>query len=638
MPEERNDQEHFQPIPSPFDVRIQEADLYITHGLYEEAASAYRDLLEDIKNGDLDGPEKNRLILLVQEKLNRAVEESSSDDSDISVTPASKPLKSDPALVFNQGLALQDVGLFEEAMAEFRRAIEMNYRMADAYEHYGDCVLALGKPEEAVESFEKALELDLPDERRKEVVLKVAEVAEILSDYQRAFEYYNEVVLSSDEKYIHIEEKLVRVKEKLKEEHLEKLERFIELGDVVESRVILEILAKELDATPKELLPYCERLSFSIEEIFPAIETLEGSTGDLSLPDSQVSGRQRGKKSSISVVKELGLPDIDSPRKAFKRPKSISGRIEDHEYVGKQLHGVDPELLPEIISRDKSSEYDIVAAVAEGSTSLVFKVKEAGSGRTFTAQSLVETVGRFYNDLSFYVKWARIISNMWCKQVAVVRDIAVLDDRPFLIYEHLGHSLVMVLEEKESLPVEQFLIIAHNILKGVAYCHSHLGLDEAIHKVYHLDLRPSRIVWDTTRPHRQKIINQGLVSLMAEGKGDPLEYGLFDLPHHLLAYKAPEQFNPEILRKLHRPPVCTDIYALGVIMYEMLTGCVPFIGPTYDDFMKQHLNRYPIPPKVLVSTIPEELDAVILKCLRKKPMERWRSVTELELALEKIKV
>lgn len=641
MSEEHTEQEHFQPIPSPFDVRIQEADLYITHGLYDEAASAYQNLLEDIKNGDLDSKEKNRLILLVQEKLNKAIDKSTSGEIESPVPPAQPESEEvDPARFFNEGLALKDVDLFEEAIAEFERAVKMGHDKFECYEQIVECALALEKNEQALEFVEKILELEEIDEQeRDKAKLRAAEIADRAGDYQRSFEYYSELWLKDPEAYGEVKERLDDIKEKLKKEHMDRLKQFIELGDIVECRVLLEILAKELDATKEELSPYCEKLGFPVSDIFLDIVPVDGKVDTLAGDAHKRDTSSERKKTSVQVVKELGLPDVERPgTRPAPRASSKGFDISDPSLIGTKLKTIEQDLLPPLLRKESAGEYTVVRGVGEGNTCLALEVKESGSGRTFIAQGLVAASGKIANNVEFYVKWATVISNMNCKQLAKIHDVAILDKRPFLIMEHLGPSLDKVLEENDALPVEMVLEISHNLLKGIAYCHTHLGLDGERHKVYHLDLRPSRILWDPRRKGRQKVINQGLLTLLAGDIDSSLCYGIFDCPHHLLAYKAPEQFQPELLLKLHRPPVCTDIYAIGVVMYEMLTGCTPFVGPTYDDYMTQHLTRYPIPPKVLVSTIPEDLDAIVLKCLRKKPMERWRSVTELELALEKVKI
>jgi serine/threonine protein kinase len=103
-----------------------------------------------------------------------------------------------------------------------------------------------------------------------------------------------------------------------------------------------------------------------------------------------------------------------------------------------------------------------------------------------------------------------------------------------------------------------------------------------------------------------------------------------------LAYMAPELFNRAPARMPDKMKQAADLYSFGLVFYQALTGKLPFEGPSPEDFKKQHNEQYPVPPRVFISSIPAKLDKAILKCLHKDPKKRWRTPTELDLALEKI--
>ncbi len=105
-----------------------------------------------------------------------------------------------------------------------------------------------------------------------------------------------------------------------------------------------------------------------------------------------------------------------------------------------------------------------------------------------------------------------------------------------------------------------------------------------------------------------------------------------------LAYMAPEQFHRSPARMPDKMKQAADIYSFGLVFYKALTGKLPFKGPSPEDFKKQHTEKYPVPPRVFISSIPAKLDEAILKCLHKDPKKRWRTPTELDLALEKIAI
>ena len=88
-------------------------------------------------------------------------------------------------------------------------------------------------------------------------------------------------------------------------------------------------------------------------------------------------------------------------------------------------------------------------------------------------------------------------------------------------------------------------------------------------------------------------------------------------------YMAPEQIQGK------RGDVRTDVYALGIILYELLTGTVPFHGDNALSVMNQHLTAIPISPRKLQSSIPPKIEAIIFKSIRRNPDERYQSASEL---------
>lgn len=99
---------------------------------------------------------------------------------------------------------------------------------------------------------------------------------------------------------------------------------------------------------------------------------------------------------------------------------------------------------------------------------------------------------------------------------------------------------------------------------------------------------------------------------------------------------APEQFERSPAKMTDKMKQATDLYTFGLILYRTITGKLPFEGPSPEDFKVQHAEKYPIPPRVYVSRIPLKLDEAILRCLHKDPKKRWRTPTELDLALDRI--
>jgi len=81
--------------------------------------------------------------------------------------------------------------------------------------------------------------------------------------------------------------------------------------------------------------------------------------------------------------------------------------------------------------------------------------------------------------------------------------------------------------------------------------------------------------------------------------------------------------------------VFTDIYQFGTLFYEILTGVQAFQASSFEEYEIQHCDQYPTPPKVWRTDIPEDINDMIMKCLERDPMKRWRNATQLSLIFEK---
>jgi serine/threonine-protein kinase len=200
-----------------------------------------------------------------------------------------------------------------------------------------------------------------------------------------------------------------------------------------------------------------------------------------------------------------------------------------------------------------------------------------------------------------------------------------------VVREYLPSSLGELLSKNGALPVWLAVSLAYQIIEALGYLHLHMGQDKEIRKIFHLDLRPSRVLLDREKG-MVKIYNGGIWASMETA--NKAETALRKLPPTFLCYRAPEQFRPYLGRR--RPPVFTDIYLFGTVFYEMLTGNPAFQAASYEEYEIQHCDQYPTPPKVWRPEIPEELNALIMKCLETDPIKRWRSATQLSLALEKL--
>jgi serine/threonine protein kinase len=210
-----------------------------------------------------------------------------------------------------------------------------------------------------------------------------------------------------------------------------------------------------------------------------------------------------------------------------------------------------------------------------------------------------------------FLQEARLAAKVRHPAVVVVHDVQVdADGVPFIVYEYLpGKTLREKLQPNQPLPVGIALEFAIAIADGLAAAHK-LGLT-------HRDLKPANILLDEDdRPH---IADFGLA--VEEGQQVALRGQLAGT----LKYMSPEQVRGEA----HHLDGRTDLWALGVILYQMLTGRHPFPGELPEELSGQILDRDPRPPRQWVREIPKSVENIVLKLLAKPVAERYASASEV---------
>ena len=226
--------------------------------------------------------------------------------------------------------------------------------------------------------------------------------------------------------------------------------------------------------------------------------------------------------------------------------------------------------------------------------------------------------------------WAQRQISINSRHLIKVFDLANVDGHLFIVREHLPLSLSDLLASGVNMPISLAVRLGYQVLEGLGDLHLHMAANGRIENMFHLDLRPSRVLLRKDKPHL-KLYNGGLWQEIA--KASPVWTNLKELPLPYLSYRAPEQFRTYLARK--RPPVFTDIYLFGALFYEMLTGTQAFKASSFGEYEIQHCEQYPSPPRVWRPEIPEDLNELIMNCLAGDPMRRFRSTTQISLALEK---
>jgi eukaryotic-like serine/threonine-protein kinase len=271
--------------------------------------------------------------------------------------------------------------------------------------------------------------------------------------------------------------------------------------------------------------------------------------------------------------------------------------------------------MTQLHAGDRLDHYRIEALIARSGMASIFRAQDDESGRKVAIKIPHPEMEA---DPVFYDRFRR------------EQEIGEKLDHPGVmkVYPADGHSefymamewvdgrlLRQVMNEQKKFPAERAVRIAVQIASALEYIHAH--------GVAHRDLKPENIMIDAE--DRIKLIDFGIAAKVGSKR---LTFSKFSQTMGTPDYISPEQV------KGKRGDVRSDIYALGVMLYEMLTGQVPFSGPNAFVIMNDRLLNNPVPPRELDPTISPHLQEIIYRALERDPGKRYPAAREFRWDLE----
>ena len=275
------------------------------------------------------------------------------------------------------------------------------------------------------------------------------------------------------------------------------------------------------------------------------------------------------------------------------------------------------------MSPESVSHYRVLDKLGEGGTAVVYRAEDVALGREVALKFLSADCSADYGRIARFQHEARTIASLNHPNICTIYEIGEHDGRHFIAMELLGGTALS--RALSGRPIDSYRVIelAIEIADALAAAHAE--------GVVHRDLKPANIF--VTNLDRVKLLDFGLaVVVPAHTAGHPASVTPpLGLTGGTVPYMSPEQVQGEAL------DARTDLFSLGVVVYELLTSRRPFIGMTAADVKDAILHESPVPTRDLNPSIPIELVRIVDKSLEKNRKLRYQTASDLRADLQRLK-
>ncbi|MGA9056144.1 MAG: PEGA domain-containing protein [Terriglobia bacterium] len=267
----------------------------------------------------------------------------------------------------------------------------------------------------------------------------------------------------------------------------------------------------------------------------------------------------------------------------------------------------------------KAGRYEVVRELGRGSMGVVYQGYDPVIGRTVAIKTMLTeglTSQEFQEFRARFQREARAAGVLSHPNIVNVFDYGEDSGILYLIMEYLeGKSLEKLVEGQNILPIETIIPIYDQVCSALDHAHQH--------SIVHRDIKPANIM----------ILDNGLVKVTDFGIAKMMSMGMTQAGQVL---GTPNYMSPEQV-KGRQIDGRSDIFSLGIILYDLVTGEMPFAGQNITTVIYKIINENPIPPRELDATIHPGLSYVICKALAKSPDERYQTCRELAYDLKNFK-
>ncbi len=261
--------------------------------------------------------------------------------------------------------------------------------------------------------------------------------------------------------------------------------------------------------------------------------------------------------------------------------------------------------------------YEFLRVLGRGGMGIVYRAHQLALKRDVAIKMMLARRGATAEQIARFRSEAEAVARFQHPNIVQIFEVGDADGQPYCVLEFVGGgTLAERIKRQPPTPVEA-AALAECIARAAHYAHQR--------QILHRDLKPGNVL--LTADGAPKIADFGLAKHLDDDAGQTREGDVVGTPR----YMAPEQARGDPAGLGPH----TDVYAIGVMLYEMLTGRVPFNGSSTIELLHRVQHAEPPPPRSVAPGIPANLETICLKCLRKDPNDRYRSAMLLAQDLER---